>query len=81
MARIFGIHTLDLNPGVKGEDFEKFILEEFLPQVPVFEGWIPHLLKGERGTGIGRYLVLLEIESVAARDRYYPAPDQPAAEA
>jgi len=80
-AKVFGIHTIELHPGVKGEDFEKFYLEEFSPQLPTLEGWTTHLLKGERGIGTGRYLVMFEIESVAARDRYYPSPDQPSAKA
>lgn len=80
MAKVFGIHTLELLPGVKGEDFEKFFLEAFAP-LPQLEGWTSTLVKGDRGAGTGKYLVIYEIESVAARDRYFPSPDQPSEEA
>ena len=39
-------------------------------------GWKTHFLKGERGTRAGKYLVLLEIESLEARDRYFPRPGE-----
>ena len=39
-------------------------------------GWKLHLLKGERGAPVGKFLVLLEIESVEARDRYFPNPGE-----
>jgi hypothetical protein len=30
MAKLFGIHPIDLAPGVNAEDFERFIVEEVL---------------------------------------------------
>jgi hypothetical protein len=39
-------------------------------------GWKTHLLKGDRGARAGKYLVLLEIESLEARDRYFPRPGE-----
>jgi hypothetical protein len=74
MAKVYGMHMIGLRPGVKGEDFEKFFREKVAP-LPGFPGTKWHLLKGERGDRVGKYLVLVEIESVEARNRFAPAPD------
>src|SRR5215207_4185162 len=62
MAKVFGMHEIELQPGVQGEDLERFFREK-LTQVPFVSEW-------------KLYLLLLEIESVAARDRFAPAGDQ-----
>ena len=31
MPKVYGMHTIELHPGVKAEDFEKFITEEVYP--------------------------------------------------
>ena len=69
MAKVFGMHRIALRPGVNGEDFEQFF-RDAAPRVPVVPGWIWHLLKGDKGDRAGRYLLLAEIESTEARDRY-----------
>ena len=35
-----------------------------------------YLLKGDRGDRVGKLLLMLEIESVEARDRYFPRPEE-----
>ena len=72
MAKLYGMHPIVLRPGVKEEDFEKFMAEES-PKFRTYEGWKSYLLKGNRGDRNGRYLFLIEVESVEARDRYMPA--------
>jgi hypothetical protein len=73
------MHTLELRPGVKGEDFERFVAQEALT-LPRPEGWRLSLLKGDRGKREGKYLALWEIESVAARDRVAPSSNEFSAE-
>jgi hypothetical protein len=80
MAKVFGIHEIELHPGVTAQDFERF-MSEALPKLPHFAGWTTYVAKGDRGTHTGKYIMLQEIESVEARDRYYPAPDTPSEEA
>ncbi len=80
MTRVFGLHEIELNPGVKEEDFENFFLTE-MATAPIFPGFSLRLLKGDRGARDGKYLVLIEIESVEARDRFAPAPNQSSEEA
>ncbi len=80
MAKVFGIQTIELHPHVNEADFERFVLEEVLP-LPLYPGWKARLLKGDRGERVGKYVLLIEIDSVEARDRYFPAPHQPSEEA
>ena len=74
MAKVFGIHEVELRPGVSEADFEKYVTEG-LYAVPQYPGWTSYLLKGDRGVRTGKYLWIFEIESVEARDRFAPAPD------
>ncbi len=71
--RLLGIHHLSLKNGVKPEDFERFIVEEWSP---VISGVLPgiHLMvvKGERNAEDGEYLLVFDIQSVYVRDWYYP---------
>jgi hypothetical protein len=68
MAKVYIFQTIELHPGVKGEDFEKFFLKEYAPLGPKI-GWFPTLLKADRGERAGKYGAIWEIESVEARDR------------
>ena len=69
MAKVFGIHIITLKPGVKAEDFEKFVIED-VNSVPGWEGWEFHLLKGDKGDREGKYACMFEIESVESRERF-----------
>lgn len=71
MVKIYGLHSLELKPGVAGEDFERFYASTSngLPSLP---GWRFALLKGERGDQLGQYLVLVEVDSMEDRDRVSP---------
>jgi hypothetical protein len=79
MAKVFGIHEIELQPGVEPDAYERFFAEEVVPTVEL-PGWKIHLLKGDRGVRTGKYLLLFEIESLEARDRYFPAPGDESAE-
>ena len=80
MAKVFGMHMIGLRPGVKGEDFETFFREKVAP-LPDFPGHKWYLLKGERGDREGKYLMMVEVESVEARNRSNPKPDELSEEA
>jgi hypothetical protein len=49
--------------------------------LPNPEGWKSYLLKGDRGDREGKYLWVIEVESVEARDRFFPAPGEISKEA
>ncbi len=72
MAKVFRIYTVELRPGVNGEEFEKFILEEYAPLGRKI-GWNAILIKGERGERAGKYGVIWEIDSLEALNRISPS--------
>lgn len=72
MGKIYGLHSLELRPGVTGEDFERFLASN-VEQLPRLPGWRIALLKGERGEKVGQYLALVEVDSIEARNRVSPA--------
>jgi hypothetical protein len=72
MAKVYGMHMISPLPGVKAEDFEKFFSEEIY-RLPMGEGSEIYLLKGDRGDREGKYLLLIEIESIETRERYVTA--------
>ena len=74
MSKVFSMHMIALKPGVKAEDFEKFVTEVY--PLRSLEGMKRYLLKGDRGDRVGKYLMMLEFESVEARDRLFPAPGE-----
>ena len=72
MAKIFGVHELELLPDADAAAFERFMLKE-LPKP--FPGWTLHLGKGDRGSRNGKYAVIFELDTTS-RDRYTPSENQ-----
>ena len=68
MAKVYGIHEFELHPGADPAAFEQLCAEG--SRMENFAGWKAILLKGERGARKGRYTMMIEIDSLAARDRY-----------
>ena len=75
MPKVFGLHEIEVPPGVTPEEHEQF-LTKVLASAPVLPSWKTYLLKGERGERAGKLLLLHEIETVEARDRYFPGPEE-----
>jgi hypothetical protein len=73
MPKVLGMHEIELRPGITPAEYEQFFTKELAP-LPEFQGWKSYLLKADRGRRAGRFLQLFEIESVQARDRYFPRP-------
>lgn len=76
LARIIGIHNLALRSGVSPDDFENFI-ENNYHRIEDYPDWKFHFLKCDRGNRLDQYVVLMEIESIEALDRFYPDADIP----
>jgi hypothetical protein len=74
MARVLGIHEIELRPEADPVEFERVAAE--VVSLPMFEGWTTRLLKGERGVRASKYLLVFEIVDTEARDRYFPAEHQ-----
>ncbi len=79
MAKVFGIHMIELNPGVTPEQFENFITGEGAALLKGQQGKI-YLVKGDRGARAGMFASINEYESVEERDRAYPVVSAPAEE-
>jgi hypothetical protein len=77
MAKVIGIHEVELRPGAQAADLERFITEEFIPASQRVPGMQVSLLKADRGERVGKYVMLMEIESVETRDRYFPSSGEP----
>src|SRR5215207_10548195 len=73
MPKLLGLHEVVLPAGMTAEEYEKLFGKE-LASLPDLQGWKTYLLKGDRGEGAGKFLLMFEIESVEARDRYFPRP-------
>jgi hypothetical protein len=74
MPKVFATWVMTVHPGME-EEFERFLHEEGLPRQGV-QGARLRILKGERGEGLGKYLMMNEFESVETRDRYFPSRTQ-----
>src|SRR5215467_11162569 len=80
MSKVWALHMIALRPGVKANEFEKFVKNEG-SKMPMYDGWKVRLLKGERGERVGRYMVLIEIDDLATRDRFSPSENASSPEA
>lgn len=73
MAKVLGMHTLELKPGCDPKEFEEFVMRDVFPVYRKVPGQTVHLLKGDRGERAAKYLMLIELESVERRDNIYPS--------
>jgi hypothetical protein len=80
MPRVFGLHEVELPEGMATEEYVQRFGRE-LASLPNYPGWKTYLLRGDRGDRAGKLLLLFEVESVEARDRYFPRPDEESEEA
>ncbi|HEY5978277.1 MAG TPA: hypothetical protein VIT41_01470 [Microlunatus sp.] len=71
MARVLGVHEVELKPGSDPEQFERAAAQVAASAQP--EGWRTLVLRGERGPRSGKCLMIFKIDSPEARDRLYPA--------
>lgn len=63
-----------LNSDVQTEEFERFVLDEYIPAFEKhFAGIEMILVKGERGENINRYRIMLIMDSVDERNDWWPA--------
>ena len=70
---ILGIHYIKVKPG-RSDEFEKFVIEKLHPAVSQL---LPDMqllyYKAVAGENAGTYITIFAIESVAARDKYWPS--------
>ena len=73
MPKLVCIHEIELSEGADPAEFER-LFTEGAAELPL-PGWKVQLLRGDRGVRTGKYAYLMEIESVDARDRFFPQDD------
>jgi hypothetical protein len=70
---VFSMREFELKPGVKAREFDAFVRKEMAGDIAKdVTGMKMHILKGDRGTRKGAYLLVWEFDSVATRDHYFP---------
>jgi len=73
VAGILGIHYIKVKPG-RSKEFEKFVIEKLHPAVgQLFPDMQLLYYKAVAGENAGEYITIFTIESLAARDKYWPA--------
>ena len=76
MAKVLETHIFELKPGTDEEAFQEFVILEVLPIYRKVPGQDAQLLKGDRGERAGKYLLMVEVESVERRDQINPPEGQ-----
>jgi len=75
MGKVYGIHDIEVHPGVDEGNFVKFFNQELAkPYAEI--GWKLILLKGDRGQRAGKYAVIFEIVNREERDRMTPGSEE-----
>ena len=74
VSRVVGIHNIALRSGVTPETFENFITSN-IHRVEDYPGWKFHFLKGQGGSRLEQYAVMLEIESLESLNSFHPELD------
>jgi hypothetical protein len=72
-GKVLGIHYYKLKEGVSPLEFERFVTEEWSPvNNELFPGILIRLMKGERGSKVGHYIMIYEMNSLKIRNFYFP---------
>ncbi len=70
--QVIAVHTIELNEGIDANEFEQFVNSELAPVVDKIEGLQFMLAKGDRGSRIGKYAIILTFATLEDRNRIYP---------
>lgn len=74
MAQVYGIHQLELAPDADRAEFERRMVEEFIPKIQ-WPGWGAALVRADRGPRQGKYALVYPVDTIAARDAMFPSAD------
>ena len=70
MAKVLGVHEIELGADKDPAEFERLASAVLAEAAP--EGLNFRVFKADRGPRNGRYMILIEIDSVEVRDRIFP---------
>ena len=68
--QVIGAHEIELQPGTDEGEYERLALTTMAQPAP--DGVTVRLFKGDRGARNGKYLMTLEMDTVANRDTTFP---------
>jgi hypothetical protein len=71
MSKVYGLHLIALKAGASGPDFERYF-RQVVESGSKLSGLTMRLLKGDRGDREGKYLVMIEFDSVERRNQLFP---------
>jgi hypothetical protein len=73
LAPVVSVREFELKQGIKADDFEAFARREISEaETRGNLGLRMHVLRGERGERKGKYVLVWEFDSIAARDQCFP---------
>ena len=78
MAKVLGVHEIELGADKDPAEFERLASAVLAEAAP--EGLNFRVFKADRGPRNGRYMILIEIDSVEVRDRIFPIENADSAE-
>ena len=76
MGKVFGIHEIELKPGVTEADLRQHLRDSTF-SIP---GLTTYVAKGDRGARTDKYVAIIEFESAELRARYFPSTGEPSEE-
>ena len=78
MAKVLGVHEIELGADKDPAEFERLASAVLAEAAP--DGLNVRVFKADRGPRNGRYMILIEIDSVEVRDRIFPIENEDSAE-
>ncbi|MEO0899822.1 MAG: hypothetical protein AAFY71_25645 [Bacteroidota bacterium] len=69
---VASIHQIELKENADPYEFEKFVLAEIVPIYDRIKGLQLTLVKGDRGSRINKYAMILTFDTVEDRNRIFP---------
>ena len=70
--QVIAVHPIELQENVDPQEFEQFVNAEIAPICDKIEGLQFMLAKGDRGSRINKYAIILTFSSLEDRNRIYP---------
>jgi len=70
--QVIAVHPIELEENVDPNEFEQFVNTEIAPVCDKIEGLQFMLAKGDRGSRINEYVIILTFATLEDRNRIYP---------
>ena len=70
--QVIAVHPIELKENVEPQEFEQFINAEIAPICDKIKGLQFMLAKGDRGSRINKYAIILTFSTLEDRNRIYP---------